>query len=603
MQPYQQTYIENVREIAALSNLYGVPTDNYEAWYARQRRQRDRAAQLRRSNMTLLEQHLFPALDTLPTATAEDVADLEAFGEQLLDWRTNLDCGVYILIHDSLLSLYRIRRDLDGIIKELYKLGMGLYYQLRMVQGIDCSQSRALYFQNEMVFTEAGSYLKFFPGIENEATKGFIIRSLANVAICSSDLKRRVETTSRILRIVRDDYYRSMAPGLPWDVFLRRTNQQMSANRHVFSLGNLSSEETAAVLEACHEVFEPEAGVENPNVRWLWPYYEMEYNCGFVDLATTLGRMERLIEQASYDQHDISGLYANVQLAIYYGQLMNRNPSLQNKARHVHFLNEAYRKMLRTMLTYPTGQIEDYFLYDIVLVFTDYLEIPGVPTYREITTRLMQRLSGSLYISSRRVGDLLRLICGAILDEEPAFFDDIDFLRAITDPAEKRKAVLEYAERCGLYHDFGLIKMHLEQVRRNRDLFESEDRIMQLHTISGHNDLRARPSTEMFADVAFGHHRWYNGAGGYPEEYVRNRSPYRQMTDVVAVAAFLCEEYNGDADAVMDAAIRQERTRFSPLVTAYLSDEALRSGIREILSGDDERYYRDFYRQITTDET
>ena len=95
-----------------------------------------------------------------------------------------------------------------------------------------------------------------------------------------------------VLRLVKDDHYRSMAPGLPWDAFYRKSQQQMSSNRSVLSDGGLSKEELAAVLESCQAVFQPEQGVENPNIRWLWPYYEMEYNCGFASLWTNRDRID-----------------------------------------------------------------------------------------------------------------------------------------------------------------------------------------------------------------------------------------------------------------------------------------------------------------------
>lgn len=599
MLSYQQQYLENVRKIAALSDFYGISAPDYESWYEKQLLSRRQIATLREENIALLSGYLFPALDELHTASEADINALEEFAGALMDWSTNLDCGIYLLIHDSLLSLYRFRRDRNRVIKELYMVGMGLYYQSRSLQGIECEALTALRFRNEMVFTEGGSYLKFFSELDDEETKGYIIRSLANIAICSSDLGRRVAISKRVLQIVQDDYYRSRAPSLPWDTFLQRTHMQMSSNRAVLSKGGLSAEELAAVLESCEVVFKPESGTETPNVRWLWPYYEMEYSCGFVDLATTLSRMERLIEDAPYDSYDVSGLYANVQLPIYYGRLVRDNPSLQAKHEHIRFLDRAYRKMMRTLLSCPAESFTDFFFYNICLVVTDYFEIDGVESYRDITTKLMKRLTGHLYIRSRRAGELMRLCSTAIYRSDPAFFDDIGFLRSVPNGAEKEKAVADYAEQCGLYHDFGLIKMNFERLCQTRDLFEGEQRMYELHTISGHDDLAARRSTAIFADAALGHHRWYDGSDGYPADYVRNSSPYRQMTDLVAVVAFI-----NDCDALspreaVASVIAQEHSRFSPLITAFLSDEALLAGIEEIFRQHDEPYYRELYCGLT----
>ena len=603
MLPYQTQYLENTREIAALSDFYGITAPDYESWVEKQRSAQERIAALRQDNIALLSDHLFPALDELHTASDADIAVLEEFAGALMDWSTNLDCGIYLLIHDSLLSLYRFRRDRNRVIKELYMVGMGLYYLRRSLQGTECEASKAFRFRNEMAFTEGGSYLKFFSEIDDEQTKGYIIRSLANIAICSEDLGRRVAISKRVLQIVQDDYYRSLAPSLPWDTFLQRTHMQMSSNRAVLSKGGLGADELAAVLESCEVVFKPESDTETPNVRWLWPYYEMEYSCGFVDLATTLSRMERLIEDASYDCYDVSGLYANVQLPIYYGRLMRDNPALQKKPEHVRFLDRAYCKMMRTLLSCPAESFTDFFFYNICLVLTDYVEIDGVESYHDITAKLMKRLTGRLYIRSRRAGELMRLCSTAIYRSDPAFFDDIDFLRSVPNGAEKEKAVADYAEQCGLYHDFGLIKMNLERLCQTRDLFEGEQRLYELHTISGHDDLAARRSTAIYADAALGHHRWYDGSDGYPADYVRNSSPYRQMTDLVAVVAYIndCDELS-PREAVASV-IAQEHRRFSPLITAFLSDETLLAGIEEIFRQHDEPYYRELYGWLAGSES
>lgn len=597
MQAYQTKYIENLRRMQKLGDFFGVSTEAFGPWYEEQARRRLQMKALKQENVALLNQHLFPALDVLPGAGPEAIRELEAFSDVLMDWSTNLDCGVYVVIHDALLSLYRLRRDRNGIIKELYKLGMGLYYLNRGLIGIEGGKTLPFRFRNEMVFTEAGSYLKFFEQIEDKDTRGYILRALANIAICTEDHRRRIAVSAQILNIVKDDYYRNLEPSLPWDTFLRRTNQQMSANREVLSRGNLTTQELTAVLESCYEVFKPEQDNPNPNVRWLWPYYEMEYSCGFVNLQTTLDRLERLIEAAPEGQHDMSTMYASVQLALYYGILMRRNPSLQTKVHHVRFLVYAYRRMMETMLSYPVEQMDDYFQYLTCYVLTDYLEIEGVEPFSRIVHQLMGRFSGTMYVRSAQAADMMALLSGTIFDSEPAFFDDIESLGAVADPAQKRAAVMDFAAQCGFYHDLGLFKMNLLRTMSSRNLFEREDQMAQLHATAGRDDLRRCASTAAYADVVYGHHAWYNGMGGYPEDYVRTASPSRQMTDVMAVVAYLLDREE-DPGAALDEIRALAHSRFSPLVVAYLEDEELRRGLRAILANE-ERYYRQLFDGLT----
>lgn len=601
MQAYQQRYIENTREIMRLGDFYGVPRTDFSSWYTAEKANRRRMAELKRENIDLLNRYLFPALDELYETDDDRIDELIAFADALMDWKTNLDCGVYVSIHEALLSLYRVKRDRARIIRQLYKLGMGLYYLDRSVEGVREKLAGPFRFRNEMIFTEAGSYMKFFEEIPDAETRGYIIRALANIAICSGDRKRRIAVTSRVLQIIKDDYYRELEPSLPWDTFLRRTTQQMSANRSTLSKGNLSKQELEAILEACYEVFKVEEGAENPDIRWLWPYYEMEYSCGFVDLETTLGRMEHLIEQTPYNDFSVSGLYANVQLAIYYGRLLRDNPAAEESAHHREVLKNAYIKMMRTLMACPLGENTDYLAYIIRLVMTSYHEISEAMPFRDVLQKLMRRFAGAQSIRAEQAAAITRLFAETILASEPAFFDDLPFLQECVDEAERREAILAYAEDCGRYHDLGLIQLNMARTLETRNLFETEDRIFQLHTTAGSDDLARCASTARFADVALGHHRWYNGLGGYPEAYVRNDSPYRQMTDVVAVIACMVDQEVGNFSETVREIIAQEHKRFSPLVTAYLDDEKLVTGIEAILRKD-EPYYRAFFDGIAPEE-
>lgn len=105
------------------------------------------------------------------------------------------------------------------------------------------------------------------------------------------------------------------------------------------------------------------------------------------------------------------------------------------------------------------------------------------------------------------------------------------------------------------------------------------------------------PATAAFSDVAWGHHRWYNGSDGYPDTYVRNRSPYRQMTDVVAVVAYLLDHGQDGFDAAVQGAQSLAHRRFSPLVTAYLQDQILTARLKQIAQSDGKEYYREVFEQ------
>lgn len=580
MLDWQDQYIRNVQEIKEIRPLFGAEKTDFDAWYAAHLAAEARIKTLREENILLLSDRLFPALDNLYSAGEEETAGLVAFADQLMDWKNNLDCGVYVAIHDALLSLYRVRRDRAGVIRELYKLGMGLYYLNRSAAGIECRETESMHFHNEMVFTEAGSYFRYFETIQEDETKAYILRAMANVSICSNDYKRRIDTSMNFIRVATSPEYRAMAPSLPWDTYLKRAHQQLSSSRNQLSNPEITRDEVAAVMDSCYEVFKPEAQSDHPSIRWLWPYYEMEFNCGYVSLETTVERLDKLIREAPETDFTVSGLYGGVQLPIYLGRMMRDNEKLRRDEEHLRFLGEAYRKMLRMLMTIPPSMCNENFSYVLVMVVSDFFELEGLLSYREVTARLMQRFAGRLYLQSLKAGDLLACICEFIWDREPGYFSSLPPLAEIEDAEKRREELIRFARDCGLYHDFGLFKMNMERIQQTRLLFENEAAIYRLHTVSGYEDLRRRKSTLAFADIARGHHSSYMGNDD-PSGYVRMASPYRQMTDLAALVSDLLE-HEEDGIGAWARGLRQN-SRFSPQAAAYLMDEALLDALKRTL--------------------
>ena len=178
---------------------------------------------------------------------------------------------------------------------------------------------------------------------------------------------------------------------------------------------------------------------------------------------------------------------------------------------------------------------------------------------------------------------MLRLLCGGMLERFPECYDEIPFLQDLRNPDEKKTALLDYAEGCGLYHDFGLLKLNITRTEQTRNLFEEEQEIYQLHVLSGWEDLKKRPSTERYADIALGHHAWYNGMGGYPANYERNRSACRQMTDAVALVSRLLETPLEPMEDMNREIAAGEGSRFSPRVTAVFLDPGVNKALDRIL--------------------
>lgn len=83
MQPYQEEYIENLKDIAALSAHVKPRDSSFTAYQAELLKRRSHVEEKAVRNMRLLRTKLFPLLDHLPEADEEELWDLQEFSEKL----------------------------------------------------------------------------------------------------------------------------------------------------------------------------------------------------------------------------------------------------------------------------------------------------------------------------------------------------------------------------------------------------------------------------------------------------------------------------------------------------------------------------------------
>lgn len=610
MRPYQKEYIENIREIAALTARKDPDGLTLEAYEARMRRDEAAAWEKVERNMTLLREGLFSTLDHLFDADRETLEELEEFATYLMGGKETQDEGVFRLIHRALLSLARQKGDRCGMIRELYWLGMGYYWLYSKLVGLPLEVTEKYANQMRLSFTEAAAYLKYFEEIEDTETRGYMLRSRANMSLGSfKSSGEKIRLVRDTLCIMQDESYRQTEPDLPWERYLYMTHQQMASSVSYSKEQVMSPEDMAWIMESAYIVYhqrleEAVASGGHTPLRWAFPYYAMEYYCGIYDMDHLMARIEKLMDQA--DPADVSpdGMYGILSLPAFYCQYLEQNPErIPAKAS---YLEGLYQRALEYAGRFPAQEDEKLSLYLRQLSFT-YIETKGGVPYGVYLQKLLLRFAPEAYLHSRMVGEAARALCGLIMEEEPTFFDDVVKFRQIDDPEAKRRQVLDDAMTCGLLHDVGKISFLELYSRTARQWFEEEYEVTRLHTTAGHLLLSERASTKRFAPIALGHHAWYDGSShGYPEAYRRLECPCRQMVDVIGLVDWLenvshsAQAYTGmemGFDEAVEEAISLEGRRFSPMLTARLRDKQVAALIWDAFERGRKEAYRRMYYQ------
>jgi len=547
--------------------------------------------------MELLRTGLFPMLDNLFNASQDEVKELEQFAHQLFDGQQELDAVLSCQIHQALLTLARQNQDTDAIIRELYWQGMGRYSMVRKLLGLSMPDVQGYASRMRLCFAEAASYLKHFDVIQNTETRSYILRSQANIALGPfSSPSDKIALLKESLAIFQDKRYQEAAPSLPWDRFIYLIHQNITSGIPHDRGQVLTPEDMAVVMESTYIVYQQrfdaaEMQGKQPPAKSAYAYYSIEYYCGFYGLDVLLSKLEALLDAADPADYSADGMYGMISLPAFYSQCLSKHPKLIPSRKE--YLDSLYRRALDYMDACPDEpEGGSLFIYLRQLSFT-YIETGEGTPYGEFIQRLLLRFAPEIYCHSQAVGEGARALCAAILEDEPGFFDDIGFLREISDPAEKRRAVLDYAFGCGTFHDVGKISLIELYFRTPRQWFEEEYRVARLHTAAGQLLLESRPSTSRYADAALGHHAWYDGSQGYPGAYRRLECPARQMVDVIGLVNFL-EDAVGPSlvtlsepmgfDGAVQAASRLEGRQFSPLLTARLQNPRTAAQVKEALA-------------------
>ena len=594
MQPYQEEYIANLKDIAVLTAHKSPEGRSYEVYRKELNRCRKLTTEKIARNMELLRDKLFPLLDSLFAASETELEELEAFSRALLDGKNELDSGLFCQIHRALLTRARRTKNRNAIIRHLYWLGIGLHSTCNKMVGLELSDSQKYMSQMRLCFAEAAAYLKYYDEIEDTETRGYILRSRANMALGQfQSASAKIRLTRQTLQILQDEDYREKAPDLPWDRYIYMTHQQMASSISYCRENDMSATDVTAIMESAHIVHqqriqEAVSRNEKSPVKSAFSCYAIEYYCGLSTLEQLLGKMEVLMDSADTSSFTPDSMYGVISLPALYCQYLREYPE-QLPGRE-DYLAELYHKIIVYAETFPKKNTNEQLFYFLRQLSTTFIETRHSISYGAFQQKLLLYFAPHIYIHSHVTGKVASMLCEIIMDEEPGFFDDIEHIRQISDPVRKKQEVVQYAMNCGAFHDIGKINFISLYVRTSRQWFTEEYEIVHLHTVVGASRLEACPSTRHYAAIALGLHSWYDGSHGYPESYKRLECPYRQMVDVIGLvdwidnmlhSSWLYGRSQKSFDEVIADAIALEGKRFSPLLTAWLRDSKVTEKIRQ----------------------
>lgn len=164
---------------------------------------------------------------------------------------------------------------------------------------------------------------------------------------------------------------------------------------------------------------------------------------------------------------------------------------------------------------------------------------------------------------------------------------------------------LQFIHDAAMYHDLG--KNSIISVVHNdyRPLTDDEFAIIKRHPELGLRYLEIAPSLAKYRDTMLGHHKWYNGQGGYPTWFDNTKSPVRILIDVVTLSDCLQaaterigRNYKGDKnfETVMNEFRRDAGIKYNPDLVALIDVHPdLAKKLADLINEGWEGIYYDIY--------
>lgn len=139
------------------------------------------------------------------------------------------------------------------------------------------------------------------------------------------------------------------------------------------------------------------------------------------------------------------------------------------------------------------------------------------------------------YIHSLMVREISVLIAEEILRKRPELLIPL-FGDSKEEVRNRSREVLQFVSEAAMLHDIG--KTRIADIINNqyRRITDLEYQYIKLHPSRGVEILGNLDCFRPYYDIMLGHHKTYDGKGGYPADFDNTASPYRIIIDLITIA-------------------------------------------------------------------
>ena len=214
---------------------------------------------------------------------------------------------------------------------------------------------------------------------------------------------------------------------------------------------------------------------------------------------------------------------------------------------------------------------------------------------------LMAAIHPPTYVHSLSVATFSVCLTKHLLKLAPFLFTELPGYETVEDVKAGEDRILDFVRHAALCHDFGKLTIIDTIMTYGRRLLETDYELIHAHPAIGAYMLSRFEKTRPYAEVALGHHRWYNNESGYPDDFDMVHSPYSTIISIIACADCLdastdtigrsykksisLDQYLAELHAGSD-------TRYAPFLSELFADPEVREDIERMLAFNRDENYR-----------
>ncbi|MBQ7641952.1 MAG: hypothetical protein IJS83_05730 [Acholeplasmatales bacterium] len=216
---------------------------------------------------------------------------------------------------------------------------------------------------------------------------------------------------------------------------------------------------------------------------------------------------------------------------------------------------------------------------------------------------LVLRRQPITYIHSIMVKKITVIIANEMLEYDRNMFKQLIDLGYDTD-----EKIINYLGNAALFHDIGKCLTVGVINLQNRKLTDEEFKYIKMHPSKSKLLLGDDPAFDSYYDVMLGHHRTYDGKGGYPLDFDILSSKYKIAIDLIAIADsidaatdILGRNYTTGKNfyTLLEELKEYKGTRYNPEIIDFISsDEKLKKDLDNVTGRDRASVYYDVYKEI-----